>query len=301
MPRFGIEYTFVPKDPTLHKYQHMDYCVRELKARDEETFGRRAHVDGSNADRVLNGTCVEIPSPIHSTLEEAKAYYDRMMPTIRRMGLTARLIVPGKDTDTYYGTGGGHVHVELPKDTALRKRVMYNLIVMVANRPWLGWVFNEFGDDFNAKALWSRKAIRDFMKGEAVAQHNLSWCSLDGDPMVNALRNLCHHYTAINFRHQEEDAMTVEFRFFDAPRSWQQTKEHVEFALALVRSAKESADRNDSRFKAVKTKQEFDRLKKPEVVETDFRELIAELGLRWTNYSKYMQNFHDRRAYGRLV
>jgi hypothetical protein len=111
----------------------------------------------------------------------------------------------------------------------------------------------------------------------------------------------------------------MEFRVFDAPRSWQQSKDHIEFALAVMKHMKKRADRKAKPEKVSErfTKdreyggwwwslEEADEIFRKEYktlkdVRVPFKKLCKTLGLSWRRYSKYVQNYEDRLAFGELT
>lgn len=286
-PRFGVEYTFVCKDND----SSISDAIQDLKAR---SLGRPHHDDG----------CLEVPSPIHRTIGSARRFYEKIVPIVERYGLKARVIKRNRAGSlVYHGTGGGHVHVELPRDEKARARTMYRLIRLVNNMPWLGWVFNEFMDDWNAKALLGNNDVRALMKGElkldlviraTAISDNDSAAYLISDQLAGILGDKEY---ALNFCHQDSGNMTAEFRFFDAPRSWKQAEEHIKIALGLVKLAEVGWNG----FCDLDHKNHFLRFHERAEVESKFMALVTAMDLNWADYKKYMRNFDDRKRYGRLV
>jgi hypothetical protein len=93
----------------------------------------------------------------------------------------------------------------------------------------------------------------------------------------------------------------MEFRFFDAPRSWPQVQEHVDFAMAIFKYAKKAADRGQwLEIGAIGPEAVAD-FRNRDKVERAFRSTCRMLGLKWARYSKYMENFDLRKENGKLV
>lgn len=291
MTLFGIEYTFLDPKRREHRY---DMIAQRL----EDKGFKLAHTDPG---------VVEVPSPPHSSLEDAKKFFDRLGRAVGLEGLIPRLIRKDRwGNDVYYGTGGGHVHVEMPKSHTKRVAFLEQIIPIMANRPWLNWVFNEFMDDNNANSLLSVESVRRYLSDGRLGTYYTGNPCTKYDGLLNLVDD---GDLAIRHGNRHE---TIEFRIFDAPRNWQMVKDHVDFALALVKWANDRADKG---FKpeAVYFKrllhegnwvEDVDFTKKYRTlkdVRVPFKALCKKLGLSWRRYAKYMQNYKDRLAYGELT
>lgn len=286
MKRFGIEYTFRPKTGSNSSYRRGLIADRLA----EKGFPR-AYVDPD---------CVEVPSPPHSSLEEAKRFFDRLGKAVGMENLTPCLITTRNGIDTYHGTGGGHIHVELPLNRAVKTGTLRHLVHIMANRPWLNWVFNEFKDDHTANALLDESGVLEYLKRDGFS-HNCLYEGLTGI--------LCERDRNIRVNNDNE---TIEFRIFDAPKNWQQTKDHVEMAVRIVEWAEKLAKADKKPEKVIipdftfvgndRFEIDFKRqYKSRSDVEKPFKALVKVLGLDWKRYRKYLGNFTDRVKYGRLV
>jgi hypothetical protein len=296
-PRFGVEYTFVHPRYDEDRYFYRD-AVDKLQKIAPKTF-RLAHVDGMD-----DGHHLEVPSPPHSSLEEAKEFYDRMVGIVSsygKYGLVARRVDRLASGDVYYGTGGGHVHVELPRNPVLRRRVMLCLVKMTANRPWLNWVFNEFMDDHNANALAGRESVLKLMQGESKLSDHCSgfmcdtFMKEDVDPREQALFDLVGSNRSIAFKRWSRNVVTVEFRVFDAPRSWEQARKQIEFALRFYELALQRVKDDVKVDSFVSKPSQLRAMKARRRVLKEFRETVRDLGLRWADYRRYMVNYDDRK------
>lgn len=293
--RFGVEYTFLHPDPTsVLGVIPWIYGYDELATRLKRKGFEDAHNDG----------CLEVPSPIHKSLRDAEVFYKRLIKATRGLNVSPRIIrVDKRGAETYEGTGGGHVHVEMPKSHRARVSFLKQLIPIVANRPWLNWVFNEFMDEDNANALIFRSRVLHYLTIGTFEEDALGYRT--EDPYIGMTEMLNSGDYAISLGNLRA---TVEYRFFDAPRSWRQSKEHIEFALALTKFA----------LKKVKLKAPPEELLPSLVaigdmgsfgkaytnvrsVEVLFKELVKTLGLDWRRYKKYLKNFEDRLAFGKLT
>lgn len=294
--KFGIEYTFLV--PGFENMYELD--IRHIKKRDglvnilkKKGFSRAYRDPG----------VVEVPSPPHRSLDEAKKFFDKLGKALALLPLVPRIIHKDKHGNEYHpGTGGGHIHVELPKGKKHKHLILKQLLSALANRPWINWVFNEFGDDANANSILGNELAIKYLKGAKLKK--------------SALYLILSHYNLIlklgNFD------MTVEFRMFDMPTSWKQTKDHIDFALALVSWAKKRVKQKQKPEKVSMpnfkkkdtllalglhyTEPDFTKqYKKLKDVKAPFKRLIKTLGLDWNRYKGYMRNFKDRLAFGKLT
>lgn len=281
-PRFGIEFTFVGKTDKLDN----PYAAAD-KLRRRKGLGR-AHYDGG---------ALEIPTPILGSVEEASSFYHNMLPQVRALGFVARRVDKLKDGSLlYHGTGGGHIHVELPKKIAERELIMVNLLRFVVDRPWLSWVFNEWMDDENSQAQVSNRSARQLLTGR-YRIHAPEWAMGSTHSFFLALRQAGGKGHSLRFAQPSSTSRTAEFRFFDAPRSWTQTKQHIHFALAAYTHAQQ-ADLYQTPT-CVK-KSDIGKFKAREAVYSAFKNTVEMIGLKWADYEHYMQNFDDRALYGKL-
>jgi hypothetical protein len=286
--RFGIEYTFV-------QYPGDRRCREDIAARLEHKGFPRAHTDPG---------VVEIPSPPHTDLKDAKRFFERLGKATAFERLVPRWITVYKNGDEFHsGTGGGHVHVELPKNRAEKTQLLQQLIFIMVKRPWLNWVFNEWGDTLNANWMYENGLVSSFIDNRG--RFRASSCN---DPFYRTSEMLCDNDYALRINNEYQ---TVEFRIFDAPRSWQQVKDHVDFALALVKWAQKRGKNFERAKTNFPTRQvgfygrvaaDFSKhYKTVEDVRRPFKKLIKQLGLDWKRYAKYLKNYSDRLKYGELT
>ena len=313
---FGIEYTFVPKTdvPPYEMDDRVENVVNHL---------RNAGIDSAHND----GGALEVPSPVHRSVTGAKRFYERLIKQVRPRRLVAqRVDIDDEGNECYYGTGGGHIHLGLfnrraTSDEGARQLtqrdylLVRNIAVLVYNRPWLGWVFNEFMDDWNAKAITSKKWLGQLLAKDSVSKlppaeqvyrySAIGTSYVPGNrfkPAFKKIRGALGKDTAICLgTPSETNQWTMEFRFFDAPRSWPQVQEHLDFAMALFRYARKAANRGqwlevgEMGMPAVKAFRNRDK------VERAFRSTCRMLGLEWSRYSKYMENYDLREENGKLT
>lgn len=294
-PRFGIEYTFMLPSKT-GKPIECQSIRGDIAYRLNKKGFPRAYTDPG---------VVEVPSPPHASLDEAKKFFDRLGKAAGLEGLVPRIVtIDRRGNEVHYCNGGGDVHVELPPSNQARADLVEQLIPIMCNRPWINWVFNQFGDSENANSLLNRSDVRAGLfegdlrdYGEASNKYSNLMGLIDSNKYIIRANN---------------DNQTIEFRMFDAVCSWEQTRNHVEFCIALMRYAKSRVGaglkpEKVKRFKELKNLSPygdiiFDKTYKTlKSVRVPYKKLIKTLGLDWDRYSKYMKNFKDRLAFGELT
>ncbi len=296
MGRFGVEYSFIGGTPKRARHV-VDALVGRF---------RNAHVDHTDT--------VEVPSPKHKSLAEAERFYKKLIVEARRYRVPARRLYRKNGFLMVEGTGGGHVHVEMPKDLDLWNVTARNLCILTGRLPWLGWVFNDFVDTDQAEAaLYGDEASRTyvFLKTGRLPYEdpNIPYTAeLFKKGLIYVFGYGCN---AMSLR---TGLGTTEFRFFDAPRSWKQAKEHIIFARSLVKyCTKMNQDWKNIEFSPLPTIQPWETWNKKRCgmwfkrtytrrqVVKEFKALIAVLGLEWRDYKKYMRNYDDRLAFSKFT
>lgn len=275
--RFGIEYTFLAdktKEPSVqylaNKFQRMGF--------------KRAYED--------SGDILEVPSPPHRSMAEAKRFWDKLNKARKKHRLPIRRSYPGAKGETIVeGTGGGHVNVELPKGR-LNAYTADRVLWLMACYPWVAWVFMEFGDEDNARCVVERA-----FRGAWGLQPDNKYGMVIPSSAVEGIRSeiIGFYDCAVTYRSNR-----MEFRCFDAPRTWKQSKEHIEFAVAIMKLAKTKETIWAPHGDVIREKDFYKVYTRKQVVK-EFKELCKILGLQWKTYKKYMRNFDDRLAFGKLI
>lgn len=302
---FGIEYTFVANSDWVELQDIISHLTTT-------TFLTQA-MDDCGA--------IEIASPPVRTIKAHKKFYSRMMRLLDRLPVTARRVEKLPGQEIYHGTGGGHIHMQI--DTGQPNKYTYahlrNMLILVANAPWLGWVFNEFMDDDNARVFCNSGSHFDLMRMLAA---DANWRPHDVymsaemktyDAVESLMDTLSGGYHALRISQGGArrninrpgkvgvNARTIEFRFFDAPRSWEQAQEHLNIAFGIYNKALKLAKAGKKPELVCKSIRDVVVRRSRAFVEREFRIMVEEFGLDWRVYKKYMENFDDRRRYGKLI
>ena len=335
---FGIEFSFVtdvdyaPYDKYYKKNFPNDYRVHRATTRNGTnddypgfTYANRLEVaeagayanlikaafmrQGNYIDAQVDESAVEIPSPVFSTLAECHDFYDRMMDIVKKYPLVDHR------EDCY--SGGGHIHWAIPNDRGedFKVRFLLNLFRDVTNRPYLNWVFNEYCDTLSAENIMSQHDSYDH------STMNRLRCWLEGktpkgdyyssrEPVLGCDAFSCNKGFAIRYDdgHEgehlakgtavEEGVATIEFRFFDAKRSWEEVEDHVLFSNAYLNYILDLTKKGIE--VTLKVHDRKDILKQVPKAEKLFKAMVTkELKLDWGTYKYYIEtNLKPRRVYG---
>ena len=271
----GVEYTYImpddvglgrpwstcPRNETLTNYAQM--------MRDRGF--RRAHDDG--------GAC-EVPSLKHTTWKSMKSFHKRMMKAAKHLQLVTHkeIVEPCGDINVVAG-GGGHVHVGLGRMSKARKsKIVFNMIHDVANRPFLNWIFNQFSDEGTADSIAFSPLNHEAVKNRDLQNYD------------------CWKTTAIEYR---KEFNSMEFRFFEMGRTWQDTEAYVTFALAYYKWICARTRKGEVIQMKIKTKKQVRSFTKRRC-KREFEALLRQLKLPVKTYRKYYSNLDDRYAFGEL-
>lgn len=115
-----------------------------------------------------------------------------------------------EDETTIYGSGGLHIHVEIPEDLRLNPLFYKNAKFDAINRPYLGWMFMEFFDREND---CYESNLDDIL-------HGGFWAN-------GCIAARCPKKLNILHTHENKDAHTLEFRMFDAPKGVNPTEDAI--------------------------------------------------------------------------
>ena len=258
-------------------------------------------------------TAVEIPSPVFNTLTECRTFYDRMMAIVNKYPLVDHR------EDCY--SGGGHIHWGLPTSwtSEFKIRFLLNLFIDVTNRPYLNWVFNEYCDTLSAENFMSQhdncvfssmSKLRCWLKGKTPPKENGYYSA----PKLTEATFDCQKGFAIRYddgHDCQEDHMadgnvvaggisTIEFRFFDAKRSWKEVEDHVIFANAYLNHILDLTEKGKTlKLKVLDRRDIMAQVPKAEKL---FKEMVKELKLDWSTYAYYVKtNLEPRREYGEWI
>lgn len=276
----GIELTFLPSNVKSREEltaweegdESTDWCSKQ-----EETARKLSKkLKGLYHDCGTDPCVVEISTRVLRSYGEAEWVCKKIIKAAKRVGLTNKVV------DVCNG-GGGHVHVGIT-DPVLRNAIYRDM----ANRPYLSWFFASPTDTVNCKAVMGvytrHKPYSSYSRDNAGY-----WLSRPWEEVKNEFYH-SEKYYAVRL-HDE----TVEFRFFESYKDWAGYKEAVDFALAYCSWIQKRVNSGESfvvKFKRLQTAiNHFDDF---DLCVSEFRELVKELGLKWSVYKKYVKKLEKR-------
>jgi hypothetical protein len=166
------------------------------------------HLKAKTGDRHMS-SCgkneIEFPSPVMTHMSQIEWYYARIKALADGIGAK-----PDNDKST---SGGGHVHVS-PLGTAnWTDSDFVAALLEVCDKPWLSWIFNDPDDHGTAMSPVS-SIVRAAWKMD---EDTDGWLDV-ADFAKCAVR-----------RNENNKKPTLEFRFFAAPRDWDEQRAHIVF------------------------------------------------------------------------
>ncbi len=204
----------------------------------------RSHYNKNGGDFHEDGHCVEWATPVYDDWKTLKSQWEDFYRTMHCESYYPR------HPDTV--CGGGHIHVDLPNEQT-NQRIQH----LCYSYPVLPWLFTQAEDTNSAnnptKEIWSDyfekldfrvfSQTKEYAVGSSKCKSNI-----------------------------------IEFRFFQAAKSWEEQKLHIEFAHALVSYC---ANSNDVWQPAkLRTRKKLSDITKRQAVAM-FKELCARIGFDW--------------------
>jgi len=224
----------------------------------------------------VDGHCIEIPSPVFKTVEDAIKFYDICWSFLKK-----RDFQPKHNLTV---CGGNHLHFGIT-DVSWIRAIFRDLI----SRHYITWVFTEPDDtdscdNFNNNLMWFIErhcfgAIQEEQNQNNIinllfTNKNIDITKIDD----NKEQNIC-----INNK-----GKTLEFRCVEAPRNRQEFLEQLEFFVAYVLWIKERMKEKQFYAPKLLSRREIQRLN-PQTAIKRFNQLLDKLGLDKEKYSKYIK------------
>lgn len=213
----GVEFTYLPGGKEKPSDESCDEYVRRI----EKDF-RKARVKPWGVYNDENA--IEICSPVCRSIEELRAFYLVMERIVRKH----RLVTHRKDVYS----GGGHIHVGVPRRWKRNPTLLATRMVAVfrwlARMPCLNWVFNEWCNQTSARPFSVESLPYDF-GGLVVHQAPLIPVGAGIADVLDVV-SIGKPFMAL----YASETNTIEFRFFDAKRNWEEVLLHVNFLNASL-------------------------------------------------------------------
>ena len=246
--------------------------------------GLRRWIDGSLyldnnflRDKGLNAgydpDCIEVPTCILNSWGHAKQEIDKALAAAKER----KLIAKNKGIST---GGGGHVHV-----SGMKTLVKIAIQRDMQNRPYVPWFFADPDTTTQCNSA------------DVDGHINCWYMALNGswDKVAKNPNKFCYQVNKFIHTYLHGGYKTVEFRFFDCFSSWEQYEESLAFAQAYCKWIEKKVGQG-KKF-PVKIKNRRDVLEKYNDYDKclkEFKELIADIGLPWNRYKKYVANLNER-------
>ncbi len=307
----------------------------------------KARFDKNNIayyDIYNDGDALEVATPGFSCFQDIEKYYFvlidqiNIFPEMHKlfMGRRSRLVYNREDTVS----GGGHIHVAIPKRILEGEPIwlflfLGNIFRDINNRPYLNWIFNDWGNIQSAKSFVDYK--EGFLKEDYhydgfekknkrfdFRENKLLNIIFSKNPRINpeitrdyVFETFSHHKGyAIRFAREEKydnlnpysknepgkyKPVTIEFRFLDTKRSLEEIRLHVNFVNAYLRYIEQKTISGELVEIKVHTLRDINYISQNDRCLKRFREFLNEIGLDHQEYEFFIDKNYRRRAKGKLL
>lgn len=316
----GLELTWLYPKKTNESDWIYGYAsiLRAIMKEDRFPFGN-VHNDGD---------ALELSTPPFSNFQALEKYYRKAMCYIEKMNTVAR-VVTGQPRDLVYNrtdtvSGGGHIHVAIPKpiaqDPVWLLNFLSNLFRDIQNRPYLNWIFNDCGNVESAENFvhMKKELSRCRFDGlEEVKPGPDAWKASPflrivfmGDPKIPAKWTTRDIYDAFDVSKgyavkgsasYGTKPYTMEFRFFDAKSSLEEIRLHIDFVNSYLRYIEKRTKGGTLIRNRVKTVEDIKALAQKDRALKQFKSFMEEIGLDYGNYHRFVESNYRKRAEAGLL
>jgi hypothetical protein len=214
---------------------------------------------------------IEITSPVHRTVEQAKVFYDAAYH-----GMTEVFGMP-IETEADNG-GGGHLHVTKQDGTgAFERDHMFNLCWEHCARPYIGWAFNDPND------MTEGPAPIEFMSNLMNGVSDYNFRKATGIRWAKP-----GHRAQLPGDDDRRKDYTVEFRIFQMARNWDEQLAHIMFVDKWAKAA-EARDYVERLPPVPVWKGGRARFWTAEKAINEMRDFLIKLGLHWHHYQPIVE------------
>lgn len=161
---------------------------------------------------------------------------------------------------------------------------MYNILVDCANRPYLGWIFNESSDNHTANCLWQNSRMDDLV-------------AMFSEANFEEKKQLILNVDCRGYSIRVKDRNHFEFRFFDMVRCERDLKDHLKFVSAYMAYIEKKTLVGEhvepKKLKLTIRRNFWDKVeyynypKKKAILE--FKNLLKDLGLDYKDYRRFVE------------
>lgn len=279
-----------------------------------------------------DGDALEISTPAFSNVEDLKNYYVKLQEQLRRLAL-AHSFMSGKVDKLVYSrkdtvSGGGHIHVAIPKrimkDPVWLLLFLTNLFRDLNNRPYLNWMFNDWGNTQSAENFvhFRGKMNEEGYRGlDPVPANPNNWKKFDflrllylKDPKVSkhwkardilSCFEISKGYTAkVSDTYKSNEIVkphTIEFRCFDTKKDLAEVESHADFVNSYLRYIEQKTRSGQLISPKIKSVEDIQALAKNDRCVGQFKNIIEELGLDYGNYGRFVETNYRKRAQAGLL
>lgn len=294
---YGVEFSFLPSDIFYKSGFELDLLeiytsVLEDKLKEWNKKNKLKllnYLDCHDDDKTL-----EVSSPYFKNWDDMKLFYEKLLNITQEMGL--------KLTSEYTGSGGGHIHVGIRNKFKNNHRklslFMINLVRDLSQRPYLNALFNEYIDTFNANNFYKYKYSYNILKIKT-AEKAINFHSGFYFGWNTKFNNILDKFSENTYVRGNSNYGTIEFRFFDMPRTTEELYKHIIFLNKYLNYILQKTNKIELVEVLLSSKKEFkeycNSFKDINKTRKYFRRFLKEIGLEYDSY-KYLfdRNFKDR-------
>lgn len=245
---------------------------------------------------------LELATPAFKEMKEVSDYYYRIMNHISCFPLVTR-----RD-DTC--SGGGHIHVAIPEkikeEPVFLLFFLLNLFRDQVNRPYLNWIFNDWGAHSSAESLvhYQKRENNYHQRFLSLLFEDNPKIPVDWKtPQILAVFDCYKGYQIkcsarqISDGYQGNKPETVEFRFFDAKRDFRDIELHINFVNTYLTHIEKITREGTLLTSKLKKPADILQLAKQDRGLKEFEQLVEEIGLDYGEYGHFVElNYKRRKA-----
>ena len=282
--RIGVELTGIPRVP----YGRVDFRSETAVRKAKQLLRARKILYWACGQ---DDHCLEIPTKPVTTLAQLRTAFNDIR------GVMKDLYLRPHHPDTV--CGGGHIHVGI-RNSGFALEIFRD----VCERYYLPWVFSQADeatacDNLVAAIDYSDDAIKELVTSR---RSSFLWASADTRALFDESPNA--HATVYGpggkaYSISITGVPTIEFRFFEAARNWNEQWDQLDFLLRYLKFLKKRYDSGFRMHVTPRTKRQLNRIQQEDAV-VEFRKLLGTLGLKYARYKKYVdRNLRPRWELGR--
>ena len=275
-----------------------------------------------------DGGALEIATPAFDSLDKFSKYYARLEKQLHKVEEVHKLLT-GQSVEFVHNrndtvSGGGHIHVAIPKhilkDPLWLACFLSNLFRDMNNRPYLNWIFNDWGNTQSAENF-----IRLREEQNKHAYHGLeelkpspnNWKTLpflrvlyQDDPKLPPLwgtRDILQcfdinkGYALKVSRDYGRKPNTMEFRCFDTKRDFSEIELHADFVNSYLWYIDKVSKSGKLIRAKIKSREDIAKLALNNRCVDEFKSFTERIGLNYGKYERFVETNYRHRAQAGLL